>query len=773
MNPPVSKSGSTSTGTPIFWLYVVCYSVLAALFIGNVLTSSLYPLVWVDEIYYSDPSYNLATTGKLTSSGWWHIRFGEFWYGYIHLHQFLLALWMKVFGVGLTAVRTLSYVFFYIACILWLEIFRRVTGSNNVFAALVFLLLLTCSHSMGYAYRGGRGDGLAILAYAIFAYGYTLPAASRYRNLVMIAGAALLPWSAIQVAVGLGSVIAVAFIFKRRQVFDVVRNFAVGLMLGGGVLTIYLAVNGVLINYFLSLFGGDINIFGSAAQYILWDDRGAGLAIANRLRFISIFLQDRTIIVFLVVFVVCFLASYQSLTKESVRKILTIFGIGALMGCVVFVVGLTRIYYIWIFFVHFALASAVLMAAVERSGRHALRNGLGAGMVIAAIVGLPVEIGIGFWEREQRDYDRVSRFVDENSQTGDVAYAGPPAIYALMELGITSYYSTYARSRLNPGMTDVEKKIVSVIFVEPDLVETATTRLGGNWIQQGRGLRNQCDTFDLTLRVVDRVDCGYNLVALRRALNAPDMIPDLVLWLDADDPATRTDTDGNNDLVSWTDKSGSGNDAGQAAAANRPLIVAAGINGRTAIGFDGTVDRLDIADAATLNTGGPYAGKTLVVVFRTGGDVSSRQVLYEQGGQTRGLNVYVDSGEIYLGGWNLAETIWGPSFAKSAISANTTYVATLIFDQTAGTVEGFLDGKSIGSIAGVSFLNNHFQNIGIGAVNQSTRFHDDPRLGPLDSSNRFFDGLLGELVYYNRALKSGERSGVERYLQKRWKSNGK
>jgi len=245
---------------------------------------------------------------------------------------------------------------------------------------------------------------------------------------------------------------------------------------------------------------------------------------------------------------------------------------------------------------------------------------------------------------------------------------------------------------------------------------------------------------------------------------APDSVSDLVLWLDADDGATITDTGNDGDVDLWSDKSGQGNHASETTSGSQPTIDAAGINGRTAIGFDGSNDGLDVADDATLNTGGPYTGKTLMMAFRTGSDVAGRQVLYEQGGQTRGISFYILNGELYLNGWNLAETVWGPSFAKAAVTANTTYIATFVIDQAAGTVEGFLDGASIGSVSGVSFLNSHGQNIGIGAARQDTRFHD----GSSSGDDHTFDGRIGEFVQYNKALTDVEQAGVEAYLQSRW-----
>jgi len=187
-------------------------------------------------------------------------------------------------------------------------------------------------------------------------------------------------------------------------------------------------------------------------------------------------------------------------------------------------------------------------------------------------------------------------------------------------------------------------------------------------------------------------------------------VPDLVLWLDADDASTITDSGDDGDVDLWSDKSGQGNHATETTSGSQPAIVVAGINNRTAIGFDGSNDGLDVADDATLNTGGPYSSKTLMMAFRTGNDVIGRQVLYEQGGGTRGISFYIFNGELYLNGWNLAETVWGPSFVNAVVTANTTYVATFIIDQASGTVEGFLDGTSIGSVSGISFLNSHGQN---------------------------------------------------------------
>ena len=90
------------------------------------------------------------------------------------------------------------------------------------------------------------------------------------------------------------------------------------------------------------------------------------------------------------------------------------------------------------------------------------------------------------------------------------------------------------------------------------------------------------------------------------------------------------------DVSRWEDQAGS-NHAEQQMTADQPELIPSAINGEPAIEFDGTGEHMDVANSTDINVGGPYPAKTLVVVFKTGGDVISRQVIWEQGGDTRGL----------------------------------------------------------------------------------------------------------------------------------------
>ena len=66
-----------------------------------------------------------------------------------------------------------------------------------------------------------------------------------------------------------------------------------------------------------------------------------------------------------------------------------------------------------------------------------------------------------------------------------------------------------------------------------------------------------------------------------------------------------------------------------------------------------------IANDVNINTGS-YLEKTTGISFQTSSDINSTQVIYEQGGRDRGLNIYVHNGKLFFGGWNTPadESAW-------------------------------------------------------------------------------------------------------------------
>ena len=169
--------------------------------------------------------------------------------------------------------------------------------------------------------------------------------------------------------------------------------------------------------------------------------------------------------------------------------------------------------------------------------------------------------------------------------------------------------------------------------------------------------------------------------------------------------------------------------------------------------FDGD-DAIFIPNSNDINLG-IHDERTISFTFNAD-DVTSTQVLYEEGGRTRGLIIYIDNGLLYIGGWNIpdAESGWDPVFISTPISAGVDNTVSLVLngDGTVqpGALSGFLNGTQFGSAAG-SQLWSHGGGIGIGATNGATILHT----GNSTDSN-FFTGSIDGFSIFNRALTDAE-----------------
>jgi Ca2+-binding RTX toxin-like protein len=196
--------------------------------------------------------------------------------------------------------------------------------------------------------------------------------------------------------------------------------------------------------------------------------------------------------------------------------------------------------------------------------------------------------------------------------------------------------------------------------------------------------------------------------------------------------------------------------------AGAPQEDPATIHGLTAIRFDGD-DRLHIANDAAINTNN-QAARSIFMTFETGADINTTQVIYEQGGQTNGFNIYIANGQLYVGAWRDTGGTFD-IFHSAAIAANTSYSAGLVFDHVSGnSFTGYLNGNPIGSVALGADQSAHTGGIGIGGVNQDTRLHT----GGFAGSGLGFTGRVGELLNYDAALNATERADVQAYLNVKW-----
>ncbi len=170
--------------------------------------------------------------------------------------------------------------------------------------------------------------------------------------------------------------------------------------------------------------------------------------------------------------------------------------------------------------------------------------------------------------------------------------------------------------------------------------------------------------------------------------------------------------------------------------------------GNVAVDFDGTNDGIMIPDSALINTA-VLSQKTVELVFNAD-DVTTRQVLYEEGGNTHGLTIYLDGGNVYISAEHDGQ--YADVNINSSVSTGTTYHVAFVFDSGADTLEGYLDGVSMTggspvSVNGQAFP-SHGGDIGIGySPDGGVQFHDGEGGG-----NFYYDGRISDVGIYTTAL---------------------
>ncbi|MEM9273742.1 MAG: cadherin domain-containing protein [Cyanobacteria bacterium P01_F01_bin.143] len=164
-----------------------------------------------------------------------------------------------------------------------------------------------------------------------------------------------------------------------------------------------------------------------------------------------------------------------------------------------------------------------------------------------------------------------------------------------------------------------------------------------------------------------------------------------------------------------------------------------------AMDFDGIDDGVLIPDNYNINgTSGSYAQKTIELTFNAD-RVSGTQILYEQGGRTDGLNIYLEDDQLNLGVWANDSGEW----LSYQIEKNTTYHVVLTFD--GGDLKGYVNGESIGNVStSFSSIPGHGGDIAIGQLNIKTRFSNTNDTN--ESSGYYFDGTIDDVALYNTAL---------------------
>ncbi len=168
-------------------------------------------------------------------------------------------------------------------------------------------------------------------------------------------------------------------------------------------------------------------------------------------------------------------------------------------------------------------------------------------------------------------------------------------------------------------------------------------------------------------------------------------------------------------------------------------------NGR----FDLSNDRGLVISDPNLDIGQATTARSWGLTFKTGGDIHTRQVIYDEGGGSNNFAIYLDDGKLYVSIMSMKEGWGAPVYITDNVTGGTDYALAVIYDGAAGTLEAVLNGTNIGSATTGSIFGLHNSPHGLGKVAHNTRLHDNVKV--FDGSHPF-EGKIGKFMLAEEAF---------------------
>lgn len=153
---------------------------------------------------------------------------------------------------------------------------------------------------------------------------------------------------------------------------------------------------------------------------------------------------------------------------------------------------------------------------------------------------------------------------------------------------------------------------------------------------------------------------------------------------------------------------------------------------------------LQLTGGERVNTGAGHNGTvtegTLEGWFNID-DANTKGMIFEEGGTTRGINLYVYNGSAYTGWWNLGEGTTENHIGTPIVSGKWYHLA-LTWNSDADIMTSYVNGRvyAVTSLAG-GVMNSHADPNAIGGVNTNTRTLD----GTVSSGSNQFVGRVCEV----------------------------
>jgi hypothetical protein len=428
----------------------------------NLITSTRYPAVWVDEIQFADPAVNLVLHGEFSSSAWIVQTSHEFWAGNAPLYTVMLSQWLRLFGVSALAVRSMNYVL--MLAVVWLIWFlaRRKDWIGQPNLRLALAVLLMTGQGMMFAYRTGRYDVVGMLLFATTAFFWPAAPDGRARLFPIAVVAAVMPLAGLQLIPAALLLGVLTLAFQGRIALPAVIATGAGLVVGAGLLYAFYASHGVW-----RAFRASTSAVGVVGQ-------GIGFKIET---LPHSFWYDKSELLLLAAAAVLVWGGRHAGLRQSVM----LFAITAalLIPASLHMAAKFPIYYSWMVFI--PLAIAVFRALGSAAVHPPARRVAWVVIAMAGLAGLPLRlaaVGLNWAFRSQAP---ISQFVSDNLKPDDVVVADFKAYYPVK----LNCKALFALPYLGV-MTAPESASVTALLIQPSDLAVASRAVGPGWRDAGR-----------------------------------------------------------------------------------------------------------------------------------------------------------------------------------------------------------------------------------------------------------------------------------------------
>jgi PKD repeat protein len=260
---------------------------------------------------------------------------------------------------------------------------------------------------------------------------------------------------------------------------------------------------------------------------------------------------------------------------------------------------------------------------------------------------------------------------------------------------------------------------------------------------------------ELYWRVTSYNACGMQSSAINKTnFFFASTIPSLDLWFNAD----KLNVGNNNPVTTWTSANNPAIAINQATAANQPLLKTKSLNGHSVVRFDGVNDYLD---GGTTIGNIPLSGASIFIVGKSTAAQGAylSKSLYGGGGGRYAIEYdpQWSGGLAMLYQDNIDRTL-----KASAHPYGSYDLLSTIIDKPKSQAEMFVYGTSIGkvSINSSYSMKSNFTFL-LGAYNSTTG-------GIPPTAGYYLKGDIAEILLFDRALTTKERTTVEAYLHTKY-----